>query len=74
MEKACAVCGEYFSAWGNEITCSEECKQTWVKLRDAKKKVSMINTAVNDLAKKAKEMGMSYGKYVEMMGLKGAGK
>lgn len=74
MEKACIVCGEYFSAWGAEITCSEECKRLYGKLRKRKNTPTKINTAVNDLAKKAKEMGMSYGKYVEMMELKGAGK
>lgn len=74
MEKSCVACGEYFSAWGNEITCSEECKRMWAKLRNKKNALTKTNTAVNDFAKKAKEMGMSYGKYVEIMELKGAGK
>ena len=55
MEKACIVCGEYFSAWGAEITCSEECKRLYGKLRKRKNTPTKINTAVNDLSKKAKE-------------------
>ena len=74
MEKSCVICGEYFSAWGEERTCSEECKRLYTKLKKRKNTTTKINTAVNDFAKKAKEMGMSYGKYVEIMELKGAGK
>ena len=71
MITICRHCGKPFEAqsYKNKL-CSEECKRERIKEQKHRKK-KKPNEDIVDISVKAKEMGMSYGKYQAMQYMKG---
>ena len=77
--KYCKICGEYFIPTGRNNTvcgnpiCQKKRKQInredyLERQKDKKTKAMFLsNGSLNEISKKAREAGMSYGKYVLMM-------
>lgn len=68
----CQICGNPFDGKPNQIYCSVECVKTARKMRYdaiAFSKKSRRNEDVVEIAVKARQEGMSYGKYVAKYGL-----
>lgn len=77
--KICRICGEEFFPTGrNNVVCQkEECRRKRKKIdreRYVQKKKDeeirkkfMGSGSINEISRKARESGMSYGKYVLMM-------
>jgi predicted nucleic acid-binding Zn ribbon protein len=73
-EKNCACCGNPFVVTTHSrIYCSEECYKSMkaiLRKKDKPKRKKKENvTSLRDMAKEAREHGMTYGQYVAKMGM-----
>ena len=79
VTKRCVVCGKLYQATANAKTCSPECKAERNRIinteahnrayyrKKKKKEIEQYNsTYLDNEIQKAKEMGVSYGKYKAM--------
>lgn len=67
--KKCIICGKSFETiCGRALTCGKDCRNTYnrEKRREQREKTHS-NGNLNDVLEKAREAGVSYGKYVAMM-------
>ena len=67
--KKCVICGkEYKSISVRALTCGKDCRNAYnrEKRREQREKTHS-NGNLNDVLEKAREAGLSYGKYVAMM-------
>jgi predicted nucleic acid-binding Zn ribbon protein len=70
-EKVCKVCGKHFIATRQNIKfCSDECRaknkkaaHEWQKAEEKKPEKKILS--ISAIAKKARKLGLSYGKYIE---------
>ena len=72
-QKTCLICGTSFIGLVQQKYCCKECammankrSQQESQVRRRRKKA---NTSLNDIARKSKEEGLSYGQYVAKYGL-----
>ena len=69
-QKLCVVCLQHFTPInGMQKYCCGDCKKIGDKKSNAKEKPQKKKKTVRDIAKEAKEHGMTYGQYVAKMGL-----
>ena len=69
--KKCVICGkEYKSISVRALTCGKDCRNEYRRRKDREKRSAKTcrNSTLDDVLRKAREAGMSYGKYVAMMG------
>ena len=65
--KKCVICGkEYKSISVRALTCGKDCRNEYRRRKDREKRSvkTCRNSTLDDVLKKAREAGMSYGKYV----------
>ena len=64
--KKCIICGKNFETLcGRALTCGKECRNAYNRVRyKAQRNSIKKDNNLDDVLKKAKEAGMSYGKYV----------
>lgn len=71
----CGICGKKFEGYLSSKYCSDECRRTARrqndresdarrKYRKKEKKVKNQTVSISDIAKLARQAGMSYGQYV----------
>lgn len=68
--KKCVICGkEYKSISVRALTCGKDCRNEYRRRKDREKRSAKTcrNSTLDDVLRKAREAGMSYGKYVAMM-------
>ena len=68
--KKCVICGkEYKSISVRALTCGKDCRNEYRRRKDREKRSAKTcrNSTLDDVFRKAREAGMSYGKYVAMM-------
>jgi hypothetical protein len=68
--KKCVICGkEYKSISVRALTCGKECRNEYHRRKYRKKRSikTCRNSTLDDVLGKAREAGVSYGKYVAMM-------
>lgn len=68
--KKCVICGkEYKSISVRALTCGKDCRNEYRRRKDREKRSvkTCRNSTLDDVLGKAREAGMSYGKYVAMM-------
>lgn len=68
--KKCVICGkEYKSISVRTLTCGKDCRNEYRRRKDREKRSAKTcrNSTLDDVLRKAREAGMSYGKYVAMM-------
>lgn len=75
----CAVCGNLYVATRTDSkTCGKACSKQWNKIltkranekvREQQKQEKQKKMKLDDIAVEARKAGMTYGKYVTMMGL-----
>lgn len=66
--KKCVMCGKEFEATPKKIYCSIDCQKSFVKpvaVKEKKRKKEFVSLA--EMQRRARELGMSYGKYVVEM-------
>ena len=67
--KKCIICGKiYESISARALTCGKQCRNEYHRRKDREKRSvkTCRNSTLDDVLKKAREAGMSYGKYVAM--------
>lgn len=67
--KKCVICGKtYESTSARALTCGKPCRNEYQRRKDREKKSvkTCRNSTLDDVLRKAREAGMSYGKYVAM--------
>lgn len=67
--KKCIICGKPFETiCGRALTCGKDCRNAYnrEKRREQREKTHS-NGNLDDVLKKARKAGLSYGKYVAMM-------
>lgn len=65
--KKCVICGkEYKSISVRALTCGKDCRNEYRRRKDREKRSAKTcrNSTLDDVLRKAREAGMSYGKYV----------
>lgn len=65
--KKCIICGKiYESISARALTCGKQCRNEYHRRKDREKRSvkTCRNSTLDDVLKKAREAGMSYGKYV----------
>ena len=68
--KKCVICGkEYKSISVRALTCGKDCRNEYRRRKDREKRSvkTCRNSTLDNVLGKAREAGMSYGKYVAMM-------
>lgn len=67
--KKCVICGkEYKSISVRALTCGKQCRNEYHrrKYREKRSIKTCNNNSISEVLEKAREAGMSYGKYVAM--------
>lgn len=64
--KRCQHCGKLFQAGRNKLYCSKECKSAALTKTQVPKKKRQV-MSLSQVARAAREVGMSYGEYVRKM-------
>ena len=68
IEKVCSTCGKPFFPYKRQKYCSEKCRPSkYISSYSKKIKPKKEIESLSETARKAKEAGMTYGKYVSMM-------
>ena len=65
--KKCVICGKtYESISARALTCGKPCRNEYHRRKDREKRSvkTCRNSTLDDVLRKAREAGMSYGKYV----------
>ena len=68
--KKCIICGKLFETiCGRALTCGKDCRNEYRRRKDREKRSikTCRNSTLDDVLGKAREAGVSYGKYVAMM-------